>query len=57
MGKVFLSKGFQGNQVWKGFLVFYIDLVVNSVGIFFLASEGVSLIVDGLLGVSFILGC
>ena len=57
MGKVFLRIGFHGYQVGKGFLVFYIHLVVFLVGIFFLTGEGVSLIVSGLLGVSFLLGC
>ena len=48
---------FQGYQVGKGFMVFYIHLVVDQVGIFFLAEEGVSLIAGSLLGVSFLLGC
>ena len=56
MGKVFLRMNFQGYQVRKGFLVFYIHLVVDSIGIFFPTGEGVSLITSGLLGVSFLLG-
>ena len=61
MGRVFffffLRMGFQGYQARKGFLVFYFHLVVDLVGIFFPASEEVSLIASGNLGVSFLLGC
>ena len=52
-----MRMGFQGYQVGKGILVFYIHLVVNSVRNFFPIGEEVSLRDGGLLGVSFLLGC